>query len=484
MLYDPHRLASVNPPLHHLFRNGETERCCYRLGFGHHGLAQGSQAALGSEAIEGREGKGADRVEADVAPELEPDVPADGVADRRIKAGGNQGIAQGHDALRGGAVGLADSEALEQAMFDHAGRHDLAGGIDDAADGALRSNRVPLRGAGIDAFQMMAVQRAALLVEIPPGNAVHRCENGGVRTEQRSEPARAGVGLLRLQRADHDVLRAKRRGVVACRQVYRARPSLHDQLEPVAPNGRQMRTAGNGRHFMARQCEFPRHVTANRPGAEYADLHSSLLCSVIQRQTHRASRLWSVSGDLARHLPVFRDNPHIDKFAAMRVFVKIADAGNLSAAGRQLGLSLTSVSRQLMALEEALGTRLVERSTRSLSLTESGLLYYERAKQILEEVADAERGLTAQTGVASGRLHVSAPSLLGRLRLAPMLPGFLAEQTRVSIDLMLVDRPVRLAEEGIDVALRIGPLEDEKFQVMWLGAKYAATENLDVIGAY
>jgi DNA-binding transcriptional LysR family regulator len=78
----------------------------------------------------------------------------------------------------------------------------------------------------------------------------------------------------------------------------------------------------------------------------------------------------------------------------------------------------------------------------------------------LEEVAEAERGLTAQTGIASGRLHVSAPSLLGRLRVAPILPGFLAEQTQVSIDLMLVDRPVRLADEGIDVALRVGPLED------------------------
>src|ERR1700685_3552452 len=133
--------------------------------------------------------------------------------------------------------------------------------------------------------------------------------------------------------------------------------------------------------------------------------------------------------DLAIHLPVFRDNTPMDKFAAMRVFMKIADAGNLSAAGRQLGLSLTSVSRQLMALEEVLGTTLVERSTRHLSLTEAGLLYYERSKQILEEVAEAERGLTAQRGVASGRLHVSAPSLLGRLRLAPILPGFMAQRT-------------------------------------------------------
>jgi DNA-binding transcriptional LysR family regulator len=150
----------------------------------------------------------------------------------------------------------------------------------------------------------------------------------------------------------------------------------------------------------------------------------------------------------------------MDKLAAMRVFVKIAEAGSLSAAGRQRGLPLNSVSRQLIALEEMLGTTLVERTTRHLSLTEAGRLYHERAKEILAEVAEAELGLTAQTGVASGRLHVSSPSLLGRMRLSPTLPIFLAEQTQVSIDLMLVDRPIRIAEEGIDVALQVGPLED------------------------
>ena len=115
----------------------------------------------------------------------------------------------------------------------------------------------------------------------------------------------------------------------------------------------------------------------------------------------------------------------MDKLAAMRVFVRIADAGNLSAAGRQLGLSLTSVSRQLMALEEVLGTTLVERTTRHVSLTESGLLYYERAKQILEEVADAERGLTAQTGIASGRLQGPGSSACrpGRLRIVSPTDG-------------------------------------------------------------
>src|SRR6202035_1816110 len=114
-----------------------------------------------------------------------------------------------------------------------------------------------------------ALKRAALLVEIPPGKAVHRCENGGAGTEKRSERTRAGLGLLRLQRADHEILRTKRGGVVACRQVYRARLSLHDQLKPVVLNCCQMRTAGNGTHVMTRQCEFPRHVTADRPGPEY-----------------------------------------------------------------------------------------------------------------------------------------------------------------------------------------------------------------------
>jgi molybdate transport repressor ModE-like protein len=150
----------------------------------------------------------------------------------------------------------------------------------------------------------------------------------------------------------------------------------------------------------------------------------------------------------------------MDKLAAMRVFAKIAEAGSLSAAGRQLGVSLTSVSRQLIALEQLLGSTLVERTTRHLALTEAGRLYHERVKEILEEIAEAERGLTVQTGVASGRLHVSAPSLLGRMRLSPMLPAFLAEHAQVSMDLILADRPIRLAEEGIDVALRIGALED------------------------
>jgi hypothetical protein len=157
-----------------LLGDRNAERVRDSLGFDHHGLAQGAEATLGGDAIQRRQGQRTDRIEADVAPQLEPDIPADRVADWRIAPGRNQSIAQRHDAVRSGALGFADDEALEQAMFDHAGRHDLAGGIDDAADGALRPNRLPLRRAGIDAFQMMTVERATLLVEIPPGNAVHR----------------------------------------------------------------------------------------------------------------------------------------------------------------------------------------------------------------------------------------------------------------------------------------------------------------------
>jgi molybdenum-dependent DNA-binding transcriptional regulator ModE len=125
----------------------------------------------------------------------------------------------------------------------------------------------------------------------------------------------------------------------------------------------------------------------------------------------------------------------------MRVFVKIADAGNLSAAGRQLGLSLTSVSRQLMALEGVLGTTLVERTTRHLSLTESGLLYYERAKQILEEVDEAERGLTAQRAVASGRYVSPRKVSMSRFALERWNPQVSLSESSTTYSLLSAPRP-------------------------------------------
>ncbi|WP_343713734.1 LysR family transcriptional regulator [Inquilinus sp.] len=160
----------------------------------------------------------------------------------------------------------------------------------------------------------------------------------------------------------------------------------------------------------------------------------------------------------------------MDRFEAMAVFVKVAEAGSLSAAARRLGLSLTSVSRQLAALEERLGTRLVIRTTRRLALTEAGRLYHEQARRILGEVEEAEQALTAHQCAPAGRLHIAAPMLIGRLKLAPLLPEFLARHPGLAIDLTLTDRPIDLIEDGVGLAIRIGRLPDSSLILRRLGS--------------
>jgi DNA-binding transcriptional LysR family regulator len=160
----------------------------------------------------------------------------------------------------------------------------------------------------------------------------------------------------------------------------------------------------------------------------------------------------------------------MDRLAAMTTFVKVVEAGSLSAAARSLDLSLPSVSRQLDGLEEHLRTRLLVRTTRHLALTEGGRTYYEQAKRILAAIEEAEITLSAQHATPSGRLIVSAPVLFGRLHLAPVLPEFLARYPNLTVDLLLLDRIVNLVEEGIDVAIRAGPLEDSTLIARKLGA--------------
>ena len=160
----------------------------------------------------------------------------------------------------------------------------------------------------------------------------------------------------------------------------------------------------------------------------------------------------------------------MDRFEAMAVFVKVAEASSLSEAARGLGLSLTSVSRQLTALEARLGVRLVVRTTRRLALTEEGRLYHAQARRILAEVEEAELALTAQQAEPTGRLHVGAPTLIGRLRLAPLLPEILTRHPRLAVDLTLTDRSVDLVEDGIDVAIRIGRQPDSSLIARRLGS--------------
>ena len=159
----------------------------------------------------------------------------------------------------------------------------------------------------------------------------------------------------------------------------------------------------------------------------------------------------------------------MDRLDAMAVFVRIAETGSLSAAARARGISLSSVSRHVAALEAGLGVRLINRTTRRLALTDSGRLLYHRAKLILGDVGELEQALSDSAVIPSGRLHISAPSLLGRMHVAPLLPDFLAQYPEVAVDLTLADHAPEMIESGVDVALRIGPLGDSTVLVRRLG---------------
>jgi DNA-binding transcriptional LysR family regulator len=152
----------------------------------------------------------------------------------------------------------------------------------------------------------------------------------------------------------------------------------------------------------------------------------------------------------------------MDHFASLTTFVQVVDTGSLSAAARAARNSLTSVSRQLAALERHFGAQLVKRTTRRLALTEEGRILYARAKAILAELDEVERALSVGKAEPTGRLRLSAPSLLGRLLIAPTLPEFLRRHPTLSVDLMLADRPVDMIEEDIHLALRVGRLPDSQ----------------------
>lgn len=158
-----------------------------------------------------------------------------------------------------------------------------------------------------------------------------------------------------------------------------------------------------------------------------------------------------------------------DRVVSMQTFVRAVDGGSLSAAARALGKSLAAVSRTLTQLEERLGVRLLHRSTRKLTLTEAGASYYDSAKRILAEIEEAEVSLGGRTAAAHGTLTVTAPLLFGRLHVAPVVVEMLERHREVSADLMLVDRNVSLVEEGIDVAVRIGRLDDSALVARSLG---------------
>jgi DNA-binding transcriptional LysR family regulator len=160
----------------------------------------------------------------------------------------------------------------------------------------------------------------------------------------------------------------------------------------------------------------------------------------------------------------------MDRTETLALFVKAVETGSLSRAARASGVSLPSVSRHLTALEERIGTRLLIRTTRSLALTEAGRVYYEHAKQMLADLEAVEASLLADAGMPVGTVSVWAPTLFGRVFVLPLLARFLADNPRVHLDVTLLDRDFNLVEEGIDLAIRIGPLKDSSLIVRRVGS--------------
>lgn len=159
----------------------------------------------------------------------------------------------------------------------------------------------------------------------------------------------------------------------------------------------------------------------------------------------------------------------MDSFAAMQVFVRVVEAGSLSAAGRALGLAPSSVTRRINELEAALGVRLLQRTTRKLSLTEAGETYYERAREIMGAVEEATLAVTERRGVASGILRVTVPASLARRHMAPAAADFMAQFPAVKVAMTVTDRMVDLVGEGMDLAIRVGRLEDSSLLARKVG---------------
>lgn len=159
----------------------------------------------------------------------------------------------------------------------------------------------------------------------------------------------------------------------------------------------------------------------------------------------------------------------MDKLRAMQAFIHIADEGSLTAAARVMESSLPAMVRTLAAFEAQLGVRLFNRTTRRISLTEEGRRHLESCRQILSALDDAETALSADATEPAGHLTITAPMLFGQMHVAPAVTRFVQQYDKLRCSVVLVDRVVNLLEEGIDVGIRIGPLDDSTLVALPVG---------------
>ncbi|WP_235815506.1 LysR family transcriptional regulator [Cypionkella psychrotolerans] len=153
----------------------------------------------------------------------------------------------------------------------------------------------------------------------------------------------------------------------------------------------------------------------------------------------------------------------------MNVLLQVVEQGNLSAAGRKLGVPLTTISRKISDLEKHLGARLLQRSNRRVTLTEAGLSYLAACKRILHDVAEAELAASGAFTTARGELTLTAPVVFGRLHVLPVVTAFLQAYPEIDIRLTLADRLLHLQDDHVDVAVRIGALPDSRLRATRLG---------------
>lgn len=164
----------------------------------------------------------------------------------------------------------------------------------------------------------------------------------------------------------------------------------------------------------------------------------------------------------------------MDRLRLMETFCRVVESGSFSAVAREEMTTQSAVSKQVQALENLLGARLLVRSTRSHSLTEAGQLYYERCRQVLDTLDEARLEVQRAEHDIAGLLRVSAPAAFGRLHIVPRLAGFYERYPRMRVDLVLDDTFVDLVATGVDVAFRVGELKDSRLVARRIGTAHRA----------
>ena len=150
----------------------------------------------------------------------------------------------------------------------------------------------------------------------------------------------------------------------------------------------------------------------------------------------------------------------MDRFHELKSFIAVVEAGGFSAAARRTGDTQSAVSKAIGALEKRLGVRLFNRSTRSVTLTDQGRRYYDRAKPLVEELDEADSELTSSTMNIAGQIRIAAAATFGRLHILPLIPDLLSLHPGLQVDLILSDGMRDMVDDRIDLAIRVGPVDE------------------------